>query len=161
MRICFYLPLRLFSLNSVYCKNRSFKTRDYRDWERAVLYALVEPGPKAELAKLRESFDPKTSALSLQLISYIPQDSLFNKQGSLSSRSLDLTNVEKPIVDILMLPRYHQVLQGMGGGNVNIDDKHIVSLKSCKRLSRDTKHWLKVRLAVVPLSSLNPGPLKP
>ncbi len=155
MRFSFYLPLRPFSVNSMYSRTREFKTREYKDWEKALLYALVEKVPKQVLKELREAFDPTKHCLSLRLISLLPRAELITKAGSISARSYDLSNIEKPLLDILMLPRYHQELQRMGGGNVNADDKHVITLSSAKRISADGKHLLQVSFVLHPLTYLD------
>jgi hypothetical protein len=138
----------------MYSKTREFKTREYRDWESALLHALVEPEPKAALTSLREAFDLNKFCIAVSFTTYVPRHDLFNKQSTISSRNYDLSNWEKSLLDILVTPRYHLALKQLGGGNINTDDKHVVSLRSAKRLSLGDKYWLKITFLLLPLARL-------
>ncbi len=151
MRRKISLPLKPFSVNAMYSNTRNFKTAAYRDWELAALYAILNE--HLVLTQLREAFDPIKHCFEVEIISYVPKAILFTKAGTLSSRSYDLSNIEKNLIDLLFLPRYHQELQQMRptGGNINADDKGIVTLRSAKRCSTDDKFLLEVIVSIEPL----------
>lgn len=135
----------------MYYRDRRHKTQDYRDWELATLQAMNSPFIQQEMQKIREAFNAETSAFSVRLTALYPAPVLFNKQGTISSRAEDLTNWEKPIVDLLFLPKIHVQPQPYGCPNINADDKYILSLHSAKKVSKDAKHYIRVSIAIVPL----------
>ncbi len=147
------LPIKPFSVNAMYGLKRNHKSAAYRDWEQAALRAIIDQfEPLSELSK---AFDAKQHCFVVHLTTYVPKQILFTKSGHLSSQSYDLSNIEKPIIDLLFLPRYHQELHRMAeAGNINVDDKNIVTLRSAKRISPDELYHFAVSIAIVSLNTL-------
>lgn len=147
----FYLPIEPFSVNRMHSRDRRFKTQDYKDWELAFISALANKHPQEQLQKLREAFDASKHGFVVKLNFQYPATILFNKQGLISSRAEDLSNVEKPLVDLLFLPKVHVQSFPWGCPNVNADDKHILRLTSSKSSSPDEKHYIHISIALVEL----------
>lgn len=143
------MSLEPFSVNRMYGRDRRYKTADYKDWELAVVQALSVPVVQQKLKELREFFDPKQHAFVVKFDFQYPHAVLYNKAGEISSRAEDLSNTEKPLLDILFLPKYHVQTRPYGCPNINADDKHVLRLTSSKRASADSKHWIKIAVAIV------------
>lgn len=78
--------------------------------------------------------------------------SLFNKQGKISSRAEDLSNVEKMLLDVLFLPKYHVQPWPDGVPNLNADDKYVLELSSKKVYApADGTH---ITIALIPAPKL-------
>lgn len=151
MKAKFTLALEPFSINRTYYRDRRHKTQDFRDWELATIQAMSRPAVQKELQKIREAFDPTLHAFVVRLKFMYPATVLFNKQGQISSRAEDLSNVEKPLLDVLFLPKYNVQSFPYGCPNVNADDKYVLRLASQKCASPDTKHYIHVSIAIINL----------
>lgn len=115
----------------MYCGRRDFKTAAYKAWERDFLYLLNQQEPQRLLAELRNAFIPGKHCYRVRIIWYSPQ--LLTKDGTLSNKTFDVTNVEKALLDLICLPKYHVQEWPYGCPNLNIDDKHVLTLVSGKR----------------------------
>lgn len=155
-RVQFYLPLKPFSINKMHYRDRRHKTQDYRDWELSALQAINTEYVQNQLKKIREAFDANKHAFAVRFTFLYPSSVLYNKAGQISSRAEDVTNIEKPLLDLLFLPKYHVQSFPYGGPNVNADDKHVLSLTSRKSLSADDKHHIRISIAVVPKPAPRP-----
>lgn len=151
MRVTFTLPLEPFSINRTYYRDRRHKTQDFRDWELATVNALAAPQVQSKLERIRAKFDPQQHGFVVRFKFMYPAATLFNKQGQISSRAEDLSNVEKPLLDVLFLPKYHVQSFPWGCPNVNADDKYVVRMTSEKTLSPNDAHYIQISIAVVEL----------
>lgn len=149
MRVSFFLPLEPLSVNRMYARDRRYKTAEYKDWELAAVQALSQPVVQKKLKEIREHFDAKQHAFIVKFDFQYPQTILYNKAGEISSRGEDLSNVEKGLLDVLFLPKYHVQGAPYGCPNINADDKHVLRLTSSKRASADGKYWIKISVAVI------------
>lgn len=156
MQIKFALNIAPFSVNRMYYRDRRHKTQDYRDWELSVLEALRQPTVQVELKKLREAFDEKLHCLVVKFDFQFPTSTLYNKQGTISSRAEDLSNVEKPLLDLICLPKVHVQSFPYGVPNLNVDDKVVVRLISSKTAS--TAYKILVTVRTIPLVKPAVGP---
>jgi len=136
-----------FSINSMYCKNRAYKSADYNKWSADIFYKLASDENLQAFHDLREFFDPLKHGYIVNLVSYYPRDILFTKKGGLSARAHDLSNIEKPIIDLIFLPCYYNKSTPYGCHNLNIDDKFIYELSS-KKLPADG-HRIEIELSIV------------
>ncbi len=91
--ITFTLPIGGFSVNACYGKNAKYKTKDFRDWELAVLRLLNKVDTSG--------FSAHCAAYEVHLNFVYPKDIYYNAQGKISARTKDISNVEKPIIDLL------------------------------------------------------------
>ena len=123
----------------MYYGRRDQKTAAYCDWERAFLHELAKTEPQLALKELREAFDIAKNCYRMRITWHSPD--LLTKDSKLSSRTFDVTNCEKIIVDLLTLPKFHV----QGTHNLNIDDKYVMTLSSGKRCS--TKDW-EIRITI-------------
>jgi hypothetical protein len=154
MRIEFTVFAPGFSINSAYYL-KSFKgkspskirTRECRDWGDDILIQIQKM--KQEFEEFKESFDDKIHAVEIDLTFYIPGSKFYTKAGHISIASLDLTNVEKLLVDLIFDSRFHgRELLGHSIVNLNLDDKLIVSMTSKKRPSKKS-YKIKIEISRV------------
>jgi Holliday junction resolvase RusA-like endonuclease len=158
MKVTFNLPIEPFSVNRMYYRDRRHKSQDYRDWEMTVVSALSVPYVQEQLKKIRESFNAKKHGLLVRFTYMFPEQILYNKAGEISSRAEDLTNIEKPLLDILCLPKFHVQSPPFGCANLNCDDKHVLRLISSKKVSNSNKYFVQISVALVALPKLVVGP---
>lgn len=151
MRVSFTLPLEPFSVNRTYYRDRRHKTQDFRDWELAAINALSAQSVQEKLDKIRSAFDASRHGFVVRFKYMYPATVLFNKQGQISSRAEDLSNIEKPLLDVLFLPKYHVQPFPWGCPNVNADDKYVLRLNSAKVLSPNELYYIQICVAVVDL----------
>jgi len=144
MKHTFMLPIKGFSINSFYTANRRFKTSAAREWTITVQHFLKDSKIQKKLENLRDYFNPQKHVFEITLKFYYPKNKLFSSTGGISSKSFDCSNVEKPLIDILFLPKYFEETP-----NLNIDDKYIVKLLSEKKISRDNKsYYIEIEIVI-------------
>lgn len=139
------LPLKAFSINSMFHKNRSWTTKEYKDWSAQVFFKLANYEKTFE--DLRNFFDPKKHGFAIDLKFYYPSNILYTKSGSLSARAHDISNIEKPLIDLLFLPTFFEKSVPYGCKNLNIDDKFIIDMRS-KKLPAE-EHRIDIEIQVV------------
>ena len=131
------LKLKPFSINAMFCRDKRHKTIEAQEWSCSVLVALALKKNKKKLKELRQYFDPKKHVYKVDLTFFYPKHVLFRKDGGISARAHDLSNVEKPLIDLVFLPMFYDRPSPYGAKNLNIDDKYIVDLRSRKRVGKD------------------------
>lgn len=146
LKIRFTLPVEPFSVNAMYSRDKRHKTKDYKDWEILALQSMAKPDAQAQLKQMRESFDANQHCLAVRFDYYFPASVLYNKQGQISSRAQDLSNIEKPLLDLLCLPKFHVQPLPWGVPNLNCDDKHVLTLISRKLPAEHYKIVITCRL---------------
>lgn len=112
-----------FSINKAYYKGSFSRTRELREWATRVISQLGSPVNQVVINHWKKKY--KGKHLSVYLKHYIPKSKFYNKDGTISIRSNDLTNIEKLIVDLIFGVKHS--LYGL-----DIDDKNIVQLLSEK-----------------------------
>lgn len=115
----FYLPLRPYSVNAYYYATKKVKTPAAREWETQVAYYLQDHKPLIDMADLHKS---RGGTFYVNLCFKYPKHILYNKAGEISSKAMDLSNVEKPLIDQIF------------GAYMGVNDKYIMDLRSSKRV---------------------------
>ena len=139
MRRILTLKLKPFSINSMFYGHKKHgKTIAAQEWSCEVLVALAL---KENKKKLKEPF----------FNFFYPKHILYTKDGRISGRAHDLSNIEKPLIDLVFLPRYYDLPSPYGAKNLNIDDKYITHLISKKKAGKSFK--IKITIQI---KSLNP-----
>ena len=118
MQITFVLPVGAFSINRAYARDMRYKTPAYKDWHTKVSY-LLEQIP--ELKVMAAKHNAEGGEFEIELSAIYPPSIFSNKKGEISSKTFDVTNVEKLFVDVLF------------GDTMGVNDKHITCLISKKR----------------------------
>jgi hypothetical protein len=121
----------------MFCRDKRHKTIEAQEWSCSVLVALALKENKKKLKELRQYFDPKKHVYKVDLTFFYPKHVLHKKEGGISARAHDLSNVEKPLIDLIFLPMFYDRPSPYGAKNLNIDDKYITDLRSRKRVGKD------------------------
>jgi len=148
MRRTITLKLKPFSINAMFCRDKRHKTIEAQEWSCSVLVALASKENKKKLKALREHFDPTHHVYKVELTFFYPKHVLHRKDGQISGRAHDLSNVEKPLVDLLFLPAFYDRYSCK---NLNVDDKFITHLVSKKCVGKSFK--IKINIYI---KDLNP-----
>ena len=151
MRRVITLKLKPFSINAMFCRDKRHKTIEAQEWSCSILVALALKENKKKLKELRQYFDPKKHVYKVDLTFFYPKHVLHKKEGGISARAHDLSNVEKPLIDLIFLPMFYDRPSPYGAKNLNIDDKYIVDLRSRKRTGKDFR--IRVTLNIKDLPS--------
>ena len=151
MRRVITLKLKPFSINAMFCRDKRHKTIEAQEWSCSVLVALALKENKKKLKELRQYFDPKKHVYKVDLTFFYPKHVLHKKEGGISARAHDLSNVEKPLIDLIFLPMFYDRPSPYGAKNLNIDDKYITDLRSRKRVGKDFR--IRVTLNIKDLPS--------
>jgi hypothetical protein len=142
----FNLNIRSFSINAMYGPKK-FKTPAARDWEMTVMHQLNSEENLTKFSRLREAFNPDIHGYSVSITVYYPESKFYTKGGDISAHTHDVSNYEKPLVDLLFLPKYFDQQSPYGCRNLNVDDKYIIRMFSRKAPGPDFS--VKVVLKVV------------
>lgn len=132
MKRTIVLKVKPFSINAMTGRDVRHKSAAYSNWHYQVQQLLKAPKIAESLKDLREFFDESIHSYSVCLTSYYPPEILFTRESKMSAKAHDLSNIEKPLIDILFLPVHHK-----DAANLNIDDKFISDLSSKKRPLQD------------------------
>jgi hypothetical protein len=123
------------SINSMYYGTGSgyTKTSEAKRWTMEVFFQLSLPENQAALRQLRETFDPQLHAFAVRMSATYPESIFMTKKGTVSSKTQDLSNWEKPLIDCLFLPKFNELSVPEGVPNINADDKYVVLMESRKQ----------------------------
>ena len=127
------IPFRAFSVNDYYYGNRKYgKKADAKSWEHQVNWVLKEYTD--EFAEFKKTFDDNQHGLRVTITHLY--SNFFLKSGKLNKKLFDLSNTEKPLLDLILNPvNYGQA--PYKSPNLQIDDCHVLSLHSFKRPGED------------------------
>lgn len=140
-----------FSINGSYFSTGHgfIKTTAFREWSYNIFNQLSRF--EKEFAELRNYFDPLKHAYSVQLTAVYPRRVLFKKSGGLSSKTIDISNWEKSIIDCLCLPKHFEIPAPYGCKNLNIDDRFIIRMSSTKECATNDEYSLRMAIEIVNL----------
>lgn len=118
-----------FSINRAYYKKSKTRTQECRKWGEKILQQLQKY--KKDIDKINKyvTKNINTKCLHVETIFYINKQKFFTKTGKVSRNSMDLTNVEKLLIDIIFDKRHAD----RGGTNFSLDDCLIVYQPSSKK----------------------------
>ncbi len=149
MRARFSIPVKTFSVNKMYWGDGRTKTQEAREWSHTVFHYLDAPDIQEQFKSLREYFDPVKHRYVVRLKAFYPESVIYTKEGAMSSRCHDVTNWEKPLIDLMFLPVHGEKPNPYGVMNLMIDDKHLVRLTSSKHPSDDGECRIEVWIRVI------------
>lgn len=118
MLVQILLPIKAFSVNRYTYRDKNFKSRDACDWETQVCALLNEHKALYELA---DDWKKHGGSFRVSMTFVYPHHVFYNKAGAISAKAFDLSNVEKPLLDMLFR-------ETMG-----VDDRFVTELVSRKR----------------------------
>lgn len=148
-----WLPgLEPLSINSTYIRghNGVVKSNAARNWTQTFFHKLATLENLQALKELRDTIDLKTQGYRLTITTVYPHEMFYTKKGELSSRTQDLSNTEKSLIDCLCLPKFSVEAPPYGAPNLMCDDKHVVELISRKTWGPKGVH---ITIEIVPLPS--------
>jgi Holliday junction resolvase RusA-like endonuclease len=117
VQIEFLLPIKAFSINQMSCRDARFKTPEYKDWATKVLYMLDEHKALVDMGKQHSELGGE---FHVEISATFPPHVYRNQQGAISSKTIDCSNFEKPLIDIIFDKCMH------------VNDKYISRLVSSK-----------------------------
>jgi hypothetical protein len=142
MRRKFSLPIKGISINSLHYNDKRHGMRpEAKEWVDTVTFLLRQTKNAQAMTELREAFDASKHAYAIQIKAHVPRHIYYTKEGKLSRRSFDITNTEKPLVDVLFLEKYKVGLL--------IDDCVLKSCHSVKVPSTDDTWKIEIQIKIV------------
>ena len=142
-----------FSINKLTYRDKRYKSAEAKEWTYDIVEELNKPGNVEAMKELREHFKASKHAYVVELTFFYPESIIFTQAGHMSAKAHDISNIEKPIIDVIFLPQYYQKKAPYGAPNLNIDDKYISDMTSKKRAA--DSHGIIVDIEIVSLSSIN------
>lgn len=133
-------------------RGKLFPSKYYREWRNNIFNQITMPAAQRKLIKFRDKFDRTLHALTCTIIHHIPEDILFTKKGEISLRSKDLTNIEKPLLDIFCDKRFCGRTDSNGNEiqNLSLDDCGFIDVLSKKRLGKE--FTIELKFAIVDIN---------
>ena len=126
------LPMKAFSVNQVSTRDVRFKTGAYKAWASEFLYRISE----YDFSELQQAYEKHRGVLSVHIVAIYPEQIYYNSFGKISSKTFDVSNIEKPILDLLF------------NTSLGIDDRNVEWMTSRKCSGSDFA--LDIRIQFVP-----------
>ncbi len=95
----FNLPIKAYSVNSYYYASKRIKTPGAKAYEKQVLELLEEHKPLLDMADM---WRKSGGVFQIAICNNYPTYLYYNKAGQISAKTFDVTNIEKPLVDLVM-----------------------------------------------------------
>lgn len=124
----FTLQGKAFSVNKAYYATRKVLTAEAKAWQAEITAQLEELKCLSEFAS---DFKENPGPIELRLVFYYPQHVFYNAQGQISSKTFDVDNSCKLLIDMLF-------------STMGVNDKNIVKLVAEKRAG--AQHYIGVQL---------------
>lgn len=147
LRLIFNSPP--FSINSAYYRNRQ-RTKECRAWGNQIHSQMSQPSVAAAIKLFKQSLDSHTK-LSVELNFKYPEKKLYTIKGEVSRRSMDLSNIEKLLIDLIFDKRFQDRITDCGNivESLEEDDKKIMKLISTKSLSDDDTYQIEAIISII------------
>lgn len=114
----FSLPTTAFSVNSYHYATKRYKTAAAKDYETKILYLLE---PHVQLQTLAADWRKSGGYFTISICVVYPRHAFFNRHGAISSKTFDVDNVVKPLIDLIF------------GQFMDVNDKNVIKVESAKR----------------------------
>lgn len=137
------LPLKGFSINAWTSANKRFISAAAKEWVQDVQHALSGPQTQNQLALIRDIFEPKKHSMGIELHYISPHSEFYNKEGTFSAKTFDISNCDKVLIDVLFLERH----ESANYKNIGWDDRYISELHS--RKSAGLTHRIEIRIWII------------
>ena len=130
--IKFTIKVEPFSINAVNAigNKRLYSTPKFREWRSRVVKSLDNPDTAAKLEEFKEDIDSNKHGLYFIINHKINEKSFYTNNGAISIRSKDISNIEKPLIDIICDSK---LSERKDFTNLGIDDRFIVGQNSTKQ----------------------------
>jgi len=138
-----------FSINNAYYKRTFTHTKAFRAWRETIFKELKKDYNQIVFEKARAYIkyledQGKTVAVKLHIRSYIESSYFWTLKKTISKRSMDLSNTEKGLIDIICNSSVNMNYNLL---NLDYDDKNIVDMGSSKRPSKEWKILVNFEIA--------------
>lgn len=141
------------SINAAFQRDKRFKSLKYKQWETTVLLSLTSEDSQQKLQQIRDAYQHGNHCFEVELTTYYPSSTYFTKSGHISNKTMDISNTEKTLIDLLFLPKYHELRPPSGAPNINVDDRYIVKLVSSKKPSEHPFTKMIAKITIVSLDN--------
>lgn len=132
------LPFKAISINEAYYGQKKFgMKKEAKEWCYQVNWALKEY--ISQFSQFKKDY--KNNGLRVEF--YFYYKNFYNKEGSISSKTLDLSNSEKILLDLVVDSR-HYGPPPYKSPNLNINDSQVVELFSKKLEGPEDKIVIKI-----------------
>lgn len=145
MKQTFNVQIEPFSINRVYGRDKRWKTAAYKHWEMRLFMQLSSHENQKKFKILREAYE-LGDTFTVQMIFYYP--AFYNKQGTISAHTEDLSNVEKINLDCFFLEKYSRQPVPYGCMNLCVDDRFVTTLISSKRATSEKKPYMVIKITL-------------
>lgn len=133
-----------FSINAATCRDARFKTVAYKDWYSKIKASIQMNGSYKSLLDFAETFKQDNhQSIEIEIDIYYPNWLFYTSKGTISSKTFDISNTEKILIDLLLV----DILQ--------INDKNVTRLISSKHPAK--AYGINITLALMPYSTPNRG----
>lgn len=113
----FSLPMRAFSINKMNYRDVRFKTSEFKLWFTELCERLQA---FKELLDTGDDFKREGGVFEISITVKYPHHIFYTKNGTISAKTFDISNVEKPIIDAIFRE------------TMRVDDRYLVSCHSEK-----------------------------
>lgn len=127
----FSLPMKAFSVNKMSYRDARFKTQEFKDWFTELIQRLQEI---KELSAMGDDWRKNGGYFEIWIEIVYPPHVYYNKSGQVSSKTFDVTNTEKPIVDAI----FREVMC--------VDDRNLIRCTGSKRAGATHSIEIKLKL---------------
>lgn len=141
-----------FSINSAYYKKSKVRTQKCRAWGDAIHAQISLPDVARQIVDFRTKIHEK-SFIHAELRFYYPSSKLYTQRGGISRLSMDLSNIEKMLIDLIFDKKY---TGRISDANLPIetlcaDDKLLTRLVSEKIVSPQDAYTTVIELSLFSL----------
>lgn len=132
MTVRLELPFKPFSINQMTYRDVRFKSAAYKEWATKMIAHIQDCDQYKQLLDMATDHKASGGTFEISIHAEYPKHEFLNKQGQISSKTVDISNAEKPLIDIIF------------GGLMEVNDKYITSMTSSKGLGA----WYKITVEI-------------
>lgn len=133
MKYTFVLATQAFSVNAYRYRKNFIKTKEAREYEEKILYMLDE---HKQLHDMADMWRKTGGYFEISIVQTYPKHIFYNQAGTISSKTFDISNCEKPLLDLIL------------NTFMSVDDKNVTKLISEKRIGLN--YTIEVSLELIP-----------
>ena len=139
MDLLLNLKSRPFSCNKSHYRN-GMRTKENRRWADSIQEQLAEPENKEKILKFKNNLS-KYPLFHVSLFFLHPAAKFYTQSNDVHIKTMDLSNIEKGLIDLLFDARYNDRNTDSGALILNIDnnDKRSICLESYKGISENNE----------------------
>jgi hypothetical protein len=147
MRRTIKLNIKPYSVNAMYYGDARTQKQEFKEWTYQVFHELSSAANLQVMQELRQHFDAEKHAFKVRIVVEYPSDIFKTKEGRISGRTMDLSNFEKPLVDLIFDKKFYERPHPYGVKNLNTNDVYITQMHVYKRAGQ--KHSITISLTII------------